>query len=36
MEKYKRQFSKYLEKGLEPEKLPEHFEEIKAKIDSMF
>ncbi|ENN96560.1 50S ribosomal protein L18P [Methanocaldococcus villosus KIN24-T80] len=35
-EKYKRQFSKYLEKGLEPEKLPEHFEEIKAKIDSLF
>ena len=35
-EKYKKQFSKYLEKGLEPEKLPEHFEEIKAKIDSMF
>jgi large subunit ribosomal protein L18 len=35
-ERYKKQFSKYLEKGLEPEKLPEHFEEIKAKIDSMF
>ncbi|WP_456419094.1 50S ribosomal protein L18 [Methanocaldococcus infernus] len=35
-EKYRRQFSKYLEKGLPPEKLPEHFEEIKAKIDSMF
>ncbi|ACX72079.1 ribosomal protein L18P/L5E [Methanocaldococcus vulcanius M7] len=35
-ERYKKQFSKYLEKGLEPEKLPEHFDEIKAKIDSMF
>lgn len=31
-EAYKRQFSKYLEKGLNPEDLPEHFEEIKEKI----
>ncbi len=35
-EKYKKQFSKYLEKGLEPEKLPEHFDEIKEKIDNLF
>ncbi|EHP87745.1 50S ribosomal protein L18 [Methanotorris formicicus] len=33
-EKYKRQFSKYLEKGLKPEELPEHFDEIKEKIMS--
>ncbi len=31
-EKYKQQFSKYLEKGLNPENLPEHVEEIKNKI----
>ncbi len=31
-EKYKKQFSKYLEKGLNPEDLPEHFEEIKEKV----
>jgi len=34
-EKYKRQFSKYLEKGLKPEELPEHFDEIKEKIMSL-
>jgi len=34
-EKYKRQFSKYLEKGLNPEDLPEHFEEIKEKVLSL-
>ncbi|MGC9132864.1 MAG: 50S ribosomal protein L18 [Nanopusillaceae archaeon] len=31
-ERYKRQFSKYLERGLEPEKIVEHFEEVKSKI----
>lgn len=31
-EKYKKQFSSYLKKNLEPEKLPEHFEEVKKKI----
>ncbi|ABR54635.1 ribosomal protein L18P/L5E [Methanococcus vannielii SB] len=31
-EAYKKQFSKYLEKGLNPEDLPEHFEELKGKI----
>ncbi|WP_423792851.1 50S ribosomal protein L18 [Methanocaldococcus indicus] len=35
-EKYKRQFSKYLEKGLNPEDLPEHFDEIKNKIDELY
>ncbi|AEH06762.1 50S ribosomal protein L18 [Methanothermococcus okinawensis] len=34
-EKYKKQFSKYLEKGLNPENLPEHFEEIKEKVLSL-
>jgi len=34
-EKYKRQFSKYLENGLPPENLPEHFEEIKEKIEKL-
>ena len=34
-EKYKKQFSKYLEKGLNPEDLPEHFEEIKEKVLSL-
>ena len=29
---YKKQFSKYLEKGLNPEDLPEHVEELKEKI----
>ena len=29
----KKKFSKYIEKGLEPSKLPEHFTEIKEKIE---
>ncbi|AHL23763.1 50S ribosomal protein L18 [Thermococcus nautili] len=33
---YRRQFGGYLVKGLEPEKLPEHFEEVKAKIIEKF
>ncbi len=33
---YRRQFGGYLAKGLEPEKLPEHFEEVKAKIIEKF
>ncbi|MGC9079201.1 MAG: 50S ribosomal protein L18 [Nanopusillaceae archaeon] len=31
-EKYKKQFSRYLKVGLEPEKIVEHFEEVKKKI----
>jgi large subunit ribosomal protein L18 len=31
-EKYKKQFSAYLKSNLMPEKLPEHFEEVKKKI----
>ncbi len=31
-EKYQRQFSLYLKRGLPPEKLPEHFEEVKKAI----
>ena len=31
-ERYKRQFSKYLERGLAPEDLPKHFEEILEKV----
>ena len=31
-EKYKRVFSRYLARGLDPEKLPEHFEEVKQRI----
>ena len=34
-EKYKKQFSKYLERGLPPENIVEHFEEIKSKIDEV-
>ncbi|ABR56979.1 50S ribosomal protein L18 [Methanococcus aeolicus] len=34
-EKYNKQFSKYLKNGLNPEDLPEHFEEIKEKILSL-
>ena len=30
--KYKRQFSKYLKEGLNPESLSEHFEEIRKKV----
>ncbi|WP_297063617.1 50S ribosomal protein L18 [Thermococcus sp.] len=33
---YRRQFGGYLVKGLEPEKLPEHFDEVKAKIIEKF
>ncbi len=29
---YRRQFSQYLERGLKPEDLPSHFEEVRAKI----
>lgn len=35
-EKYRRQFGGYLLKGLEPEKLPEHFDEVKARIIEKF
>ncbi|NJE25457.1 50S ribosomal protein L18 [Thermococcus sp. MV5] len=35
-EKYRKQFGGYLVKGLEPEKLPEHFEEVKARIIEKF
>lgn len=31
-EEYKRRFSRYLQRGLAPEDLPKHFEEIKSKI----
>lgn len=31
-ERYERQFSKYLKMGLDPEKLPSHFDEIKQKL----
>ena len=31
-EKYNKQFSRYLKNGLEPEKIVEHFEEVKNKI----
>ena len=34
-EEYNKQFSKYLKNGLNPEDLPEHFEEIKNKILNM-
>ncbi len=30
--KYKRQFSSYIKNNLDPENLPEHFEEVKGKI----
>ena len=33
---YRRQFGGYLVRGLEPEKLPEHFDEVKAKIIEKF
>ncbi|MCE4625649.1 MAG: 50S ribosomal protein L18 [Desulfurococcales archaeon] len=29
---YKRQFSQYLERGLKPEELPTHFEEVRSRI----
>lgn len=31
-EEYKRRFSRYLARGLAPEDLPKHFEEVKNKI----
>jgi large subunit ribosomal protein L18 len=31
-EEYKRRFSRYLQRGLAPEELPKHFEEVKNKI----
>ncbi|MEM7819828.1 MAG: 50S ribosomal protein L18 [Candidatus Aenigmatarchaeota archaeon] len=31
-EKYAKQFSQYIKNGLDPEKLPEHFEEVKKNI----
>ena len=33
---YERQFSQYLARGLRPEDLPQHFEEVKARILSAF
>lgn len=33
---YKKQFSKYIEKGIEPEKLAEHFETVKKNIEKAF
>jgi large subunit ribosomal protein L18 len=30
--RFEKQFSKYLKSGLDPEKLPEHFDQIKSKI----
>ncbi|AEH23866.1 50S ribosomal protein L18 [Pyrococcus yayanosii] len=35
-EMFRRQFGGYLAKGLDPEKLPEHFEEVKARIIEKF
>ena len=35
-ELFKKRFSKYLENGLDPEKLPEHFEYVKARIEKYF
>ncbi len=35
-EKFKRQFSQILARGLDPRELPKHFEEIKQKIIEMF
>ena len=35
-EKYRRLFSKYLERGLDPKQLPSHFEEVLEKIKSEF
>ena len=35
-ERYQRQFSQYLKKGLDPKTLPKHFEEVKSKIISSF
>ncbi len=35
-DRYKKQFSRYLKEGLEPEKLPEHFDEVKKRIVEYF
>lgn len=35
-EKYDKQFSKYLEKDLQPENLPEHFKEVKEAIKTQY
>ena len=35
-DRYQRQFSQYFKRGLDPKKLPEHFEEVKNKIISEF
>jgi large subunit ribosomal protein L18 len=35
-ERYKRQFGDYLKNNVDPEKLPEIFEQVKAKIDAEF
>lgn len=35
-ELYKKQFSRYLKEGLDPEQLPNHFEEVKQKIISQY
>ncbi len=35
-DRYQKQFSQYLKRGLDPKKLPEHFEEVKNKIISEF
>ncbi|MCD6559729.1 50S ribosomal protein L18 [Thermococci archaeon] len=35
-EAYRKQFGGYLVRGLEPEKLPEHFDEVKARIEEKF
>jgi large subunit ribosomal protein L18 len=34
-EAYNRQFSRYVDKGLKPENIPDHFDEIKKKIEGM-
>ena len=35
-DRYQKQFSQYFKRGLDPKKLPEHFEEVKNKIISEF
>ena len=35
-ELFKKRFSKYLARGFDPEELPKHFEEVKAKIEKYF
>jgi len=36
LDDYRRRFSQYLERGLQPEQLPEHFFQVKEKIVSSF